>query len=148
MGWFSRSKGPGAWGLGAAELPWQGAPSIYTHVENHLRPDGGGLSAEGERLPDEKDDGGLKWVAGGLDGAFGHHAGGGYEKDRAKMLYRALTVALQDAAPTKLKTLYAHLLDGSVLDFIDPLLALIVEKQELDPERLEQLAVWLAKNSP
>jgi hypothetical protein len=144
MGWFSKSK---AWDLGTVAQPWQGAASIYEHIKKHLLP-GGGLDAAGERLPDEKDDGGIKWVAGGFDGAFGHHGGGGSEKDRAKMLYRALSVALDDAAPVKLQKLYDHLLDGSVLDFIDPILALIVEKQDLDAGRLHQLAVWLAEKAP
>ncbi len=144
MGWFSKSK---TWELGTAEYPWQGKASIYEHIKKHLLP-GGRLDTGGERLPDEKDDGGIKWVAGGLDGAFGHHGGGGSEKDRAKMLYRALSVALDHAAPAKLKKLYDHLLDGSVLDFIDPVLALIIEKQDLDAGRLHQLAVWLAEKSP
>ena len=144
MGWFSRSK---TWELGTAGHPWQGAASIYEHIKKHLLPDGR-LDTGGERLPDEKDDGGIKWVAGGLDGAFGHHAGGGSEKDRAKMLYRALSVALDDAAPAKLKKLYDHLLDGSVLDFIDPVLELIIEKQDLDAGRLHELALWLAEKSP
>ena len=144
MGWFSRSK---TWELGTVEHPWQGTGSIYEHIKQHLLP-GGGLEAGGERLPDEKDDGGIKWVAGGLDGAFGHHGGGGSEKDRAKMLYRALSVVLDDAAPGKLRKLYDYLLDGSVLDFIDPLIELIIEKRDLDAERLHQLAVWLAEKSP
>jgi hypothetical protein len=144
MGWFSRSK---TWELSSTEHPWEGAASIYEHIKKHLLP-GGGLDPDGERLPDERDDGGLKWVAGGFDGAFGHHAGGGSEKDRAKMLYRALSVALDDAAPAKLERLYEHLVDGEVLDFIDPLLALIVEKKGLDAGRLLQLAVWLGEKSP
>jgi hypothetical protein len=144
MGWFSRSK---TWDLSTVEHPWQGAASIHEHIKKHLLP-GGGLDAGGERLPDEKDDGGMKWVAGGLDGAFGHHGAGGSEKDRARMLYRTLSVALDDAAPAKLKKLYDYLLDGAVLDFIDPLLALITEKQALDAGRLHQLAVWLAEKSP
>jgi hypothetical protein len=82
MGCFSRSK---TWELGTAEYPWQGKASMYEHIKKHLLP-GGRLDTGGERLPDEKDDGGIKWIAGGLEGAFGHHGGGGSEKDRAKML--------------------------------------------------------------
>jgi hypothetical protein len=144
MGWFSRSR---KWELSTVAPPWQDAPSIYEHIRKHLLPDGA-LDAAGERLPDDKADGGLRWVAGGLDGAFAHHGGGGSEKDRAKMLYRALSVVLDDAAPGKLKKLYDQLLAGSVPDFIDPLLSLIIEKQKLDAERLHQLAVWLAEKSP
>jgi hypothetical protein len=137
MGWFSRSK---TWDPGTAEPPWRGGASIYDHIKKHLLPDGG-LSVGGERLPDETDDGGIKWVAGGFDGAFGHHGGGGSAKDRAKMLYRTLSVALDDAAPGKLKKLYDHLVDGAVLDFIDPLLALIIEKGALDAGRLHRAGI-------
>ncbi len=107
-----------------------------------------GLTEGGDRLPDEKEDDGPRWVAGGMDGAFGHHFGGGSEKSRAKMLHRALGVVLEDANPLKLKKLYDQLLQEGVLDFIDPLLERIVEKQDLDAERLEELALWIARNSP
>jgi hypothetical protein len=146
MGRSSNSKG--AWDLGAIERPWQDAPSIYVHIAKHLSSDGKGLTEDGARLPDEKDDGGLKWVAGGLDGAFGHHGGGGAKKDRARMLHRALTVVLEDATAPKLTKLYQQLLDDSAIDYVDPLAQLIVQKQDLDAERLEELAVWLATNSP
>jgi hypothetical protein len=146
MGWSSKKAG--AWNLAEVDRPWEGGPSIYAHIRQHLAPDGKGLLAGAEPLPDETDDGGLTWSAGAMDGAFGHHGGGRAQKDRARMLHRALGVVLEDATPAKLKKLYDQLLDGSVLEFVDPLLELIVEKQDLDAKRLEELAVWLATNSP
>jgi hypothetical protein len=146
MGWLSKSKG--AWDLAAVERPWQAGTSIYDHIQRHLSPDGQGLTEGGARLPDEKDDGELKWVAGGLDGAFGHHGGGGAKKDRARMLHRALAVVLEDASAAKVRKLYQQILDDSAIDYIDPLLQLVVEKGDLDARRLEELAVWLATNSP
>jgi hypothetical protein len=83
-----------------------------------------------------------------MDGAFGHHGGGGSEKSRAKMLHRALKVVLEDASSVKLKKLYEQLLQEGILDFIDPLLERIIEKQDLDAQRLEELALWIAKNAP
>lgn len=147
MGWFGKSKEVGAWDLASVERPWQqGALSVYAHISKHISPHQKGLTEGGERLPNEKDDGGLKWIAG--DGAFAHHGGGGSEKSRAAMLHRALGVVLEDANPVKLKKLYDQLLHDDVIDFIDPLLERIVEKRDLDANRLEELAAWLAKNSP
>lgn len=146
MGWFWKSKKAGAWDLASVERPWQGNTSIFAHISRHVSADGKGLTEGGERLPDEKDDGGLKWVPGGMDGVLGHHGGGG--SDRAKMLHRALAVALEDATPPKLRKLYDQLLQGGAIGFIDPLLEEIVAKQDLDAKRLEELALWLAKESP
>jgi len=148
MGWFGKEKKQGAWDLASVERPWQAGPSIHDHISKHISPGEEGLAEGGDRLPDEKDDGGIKWVAGGMDGAFGHHGGGGSAKDRARMLHRAIGVVLEDATPMKLKKLYDQLLHEGVLDVIDPLLELIVEKPDLDARRLEELALWLAKSSP
>lgn len=149
MGWFwNRRKKNGAWDLASVEPPWESGTAIYAHIKAHVAPGARGLTEGGERLPDEKDDGGIKWVAGGLDGAFGHHGGGGSEKTRAKTLFRNLEVVLEDAAPTRLKKLYQQLRDESVLDFVDPLMERIVQEQSLDASRLEELALWIAKNAP
>ncbi len=147
LSWFWKSKG-GEWDLTNVERPWQDGVSIYSHISEHISPDANGLQEGGSRLPDEVDDGGIKWAAGAMDGAFGHHGGGGTEKTRAKLLHRALKVVLEDASSGKVKKLYGQLLQEGVLDFIDPLLVHIVERHDLDAERLEELAVWLAKNAP
>ena len=148
MSWFRKSSKGGEWDLANVEPPWEGNVSIYSHISEHISPGAKGLTEGGHRLPDEKDDGGIKWVAGGMDGAFGHHGGGGSEKSRAKLLHRALSVVLEDASAVKLKRLYDQLLQVGVIDFIDPLLERLVEKQDLDAERLEELALWIAKNAP
>ncbi len=147
LSWFWKSKG-GEWDLTNVERPWQDGVSIHSHIREHISPDANGLQAGGNRLPDEVDDGGVKWAAGAMDGAFGHHGGGGNEQTRAKLLHRALKVVVEDASSEKMKKLYEQLLQEGVLDFIDPLLELIAERQDLDAERLEELAVWIAKNAP
>ncbi len=147
VGWFWKSKN-GAWDLANVERPWRDGVSIYSHISEHVAPDAVGLREGGNRLPDEVDDGDIKWAAGALDGAFGHHGGGGNETTRARMLHRALKVVLDDASSGKIRKLYDQLLGAGVLEFIDPLLQLIVEKQDLDAERLEELAVWIAENAP
>ena len=148
MGWFRKSDRSGKWDLESVVHPWDGRTAIYAHIKEHIAPGVIGLTDGGDRLPDEKDDGGFKWVAGGLDGAVGHHVGGGSDKSRASVLHRALKVVLDDASAVKVKTLYDQLLQVSLLGFIDPLLRRIIEKQDLDADRLEALALWIAKNSP
>jgi hypothetical protein len=149
MGWLWKPKTGGPWDLASVERPWrQDIPSIYAHITAHISPGMKGLTEGGARLPDEKDDGGLKWAAGGLDGAFGHHGGGRSDKSRRAMLYRAIGVVLEDASALKLGKLYDQLMDDGVLDFIDPLLARISETRDLDAKRLEELATWLVRNAP
>ncbi|MBA2542599.1 MAG: hypothetical protein H0V17_23350 [Deltaproteobacteria bacterium] len=149
MGWFWNSAKGGAWDLSSVERPWPpGATAIYAHISEHVSPGMQGLTEGGERLPDEKDDGAVKWAAGAMDGVFGHHGGGGSEKSRAKVLHRAIGVVLKDATPVKLGKLYEQLLQDGVLDTIDPLLELIVGDRDLDARRMEELAVWLATRAP
>lgn len=146
MGWFSKRGAP-AWDLGGVEPPWRGGISIHAHVRSHLGADGR-LAKAGTTLPDEKDDGRLRWVAGGLDGAFGHHVGGGGAEPRAEAVLRALQGVLADATASRLEQLYAQILEGSVLGYIDPLLVALRQTDDLDVERLHELATWLAERAP
>lgn len=141
------NRGQRVWDLGTVQPPWEPRPSIYGHIRDHVVPGQPGLAEGGETLPDERDDGGLKFASGAMDGAFGHHYGG-TDDARAKLLHRTLTVVLDDASPRKLDKLYRLLVDGSALESVDALLDLIVDGPELDAERLEQLAVWLATKAP
>jgi hypothetical protein len=139
------------WELGKVEFPWDKRPSIYSHIQQHIRLGQRGLTEGGERLPDEalqSAEGGLRWVAGGLDGAFGHHGGGSHAKARAKQINRALRVVVGDVTASKLSTLYQLLLQGSALEFVDPLLEQLIATPDLDVERLRALALWIAKNAP
>lgn len=137
-----------AWDLAAAEPPWDSEVSILAHVAAHLDPSGRGLLEGGDDLPDEPDDGGVRWAAGARDGVSSHHGSGGHEQSRARMIARALRVVLEDASPVKLKRLYEQLLQGGALEYIDPLLDLLAEEQGLDGDRLEELALWLVRASP
>jgi hypothetical protein len=146
MSWFRKKEG--AWDLAGVTPPWQGTVSIHAHIASHLAPDKG-LTEGGDTLPDERPaDGGVRWVAGGLDGAFGHHGTPGAATDRAKLVHRALGVVLQDASPEKLRKLYDLVLGGSVMELVDPLLERIRATGDLDRVRLHQLAAWFARNAP
>ena len=146
--WPGRRGGGGAWNLEAVERPWRGGPSIHDHIRAHIAPGRPGLTEGGEELPDERDDGELRWVAGGMDGAFGHHGGGGGDARRARKLHGALRAVLRDLSPAALKRFYELLLDGSAIDAMDPLLDRAAERQDLAADRLGELARWIARNAP
>lgn len=131
------------WNLTSATPPWHNGESIYRFIQKHLRPNGE-LDDADSRLPDEIDDDRIKFVAGGLDSLIA----GGTNTDRVKLIYRALQVVLEDAAPTKLARFYEQLLQQGVIEFIDPLMDEILKRKDLDPQRLERLAGWIAQNSP
>jgi hypothetical protein len=146
MGWFRRAKG--VWDLEKVEPPWEDRVSIYAHVSAHVVPGVRGLTEGGENLPDETDDGELKWVAGGLDGAFGKHGGGAPNSSAVKLVHRLVGVVLEEASSTKVKKLYDQLLEQNALEVVEPLLDRIEKRRDLDPERLAALAAWLANRSP
>jgi len=134
-----------SWNLASVTPPWRkdASASIFAHIQKHLGPNGE-LDDSFSRLPDEVDDDRIKFVAGGLDSLVA----GGANTDRAKMMYRALQVVLEDLAPTKLERFYEQLLHQGAIEFIDPLMDQIIQRKDLDPNRLEELAGWIAQQSP
>src|SRR5262245_50604773 len=143
MAFWSRARA--AWDLAAFVAPWDaGRPSIYDHIH--------GLVAEGKNdlfaLPDDEvvsPPGALRWVAGGLDGAFGHH--GGVKPGRhAADVQKAVKAALDDPSPLKLQRLYS-LLGQSALEYVDALLEWL-SSRSVDLARLEDLMEWIARHAP
>ena len=149
MGWFLRSLGSSKWDLDTVEPPWGTRPAIYDHVVAHL--DNGRLTQEGDTLPDEPtetDENRLRWVSGGLDGAFGHHGGGGDSTDSAEKIFEQLRKVLAKPSSKRLQTFYELLAGTSALEVVDPLLEQIVTTEGIDAVRLHDLAVWLARRAP
>ena len=87
-------------------------------------------------------------MAGGLDGAVGHHVAGGGKSDRARLVHRGLRVVVEDASAEKLQKLYEQLLQGHAMDCLDALVAVLIEAQDVDAGRLRDLAEWLAREAP
>lgn len=110
--------------------PWQDQQSIYEHIQNNIDPETDGLLKSGFALPDEQKrfpEGELRWVAGGLDGAFGHHGGGDKEVDQAQIIFENVAqIAHDDLHEAKL-TLYDELTADNLLDYIDTTLQKLVE---------------------
>ncbi len=140
---FSKPK-TGVWSLETVEPPCDNRPSIFRHITSHIAADAKGLTEGGEQLPDEEQTfgaGQLRWVAGGLDGAFGHHATSGEAKDRAREIHKVFSAALDSPTNKALSNLYASVREGA-LDCVDPFLELLLKGRDFDPEldRLESAA--------
>lgn len=145
---------PAEWDPQNFPIPWEpDRPSLYDFVKDHIDPDETGLRDGGETLPDEDIfyagmDDGPRWVSGGMDGAFGHHAGGGSDKKTLKATYKALGAALDRPNPKNMHRLYAILQEDAFVDIADPLIEKIITEGKIDTERLGDLALWLATFAP
>lgn len=134
----------------AGESAWVApGPSIYGFIRSRLNASGR-LDQAGAALPDEAKvvaGGGIRWVAGGLDGAVGHHAGGGEAAARADRTGDLFVKAASRATGRRLKKLYAAVSDDSALGYIDPLIERLVQLKP-DVARLHGLGRWLATTAP
>jgi hypothetical protein len=143
MAFWSRRRA--AWDLAAVTPPWDTSrSSVYSHIQGLIA----GGSKDLSTLPDDEivsPPGALRWVAGGLDGAFGHH-GGAQPGRQAVEVQKAVEAALDDPAPLKLQRLYG-LLRQSALEYTDTLLERLSSRR-LDLARLEDLAEWIARHAP
>jgi hypothetical protein len=130
--------------------PWGEYPSIYSHINDNLNLSGA-LNDVGEKLPDDErrfKPGELRWVSGGMDGAFGHHGGTNNNEKISKQVAELVnSISRKNELSDKID-LYNLLLDDSLMDFIDLALEKIVElKPPIDPF-LHNYAKWLVTKSP
>ncbi|HEV7672685.1 MAG TPA: hypothetical protein VGS22_29545 [Thermoanaerobaculia bacterium] len=151
MALLSRLLGRSGWSLEGISLPWRtGEISIYDHVRAHLVPGQPGLAAGGESLPDEERlaaAGGLRWVAGALDGTFAQHGGAGVDEAVAERLHEALMALGERATSKALGDLYDLMLRHSALESVDALNGRIV-RGGIDPTKLHTIARFLATRAP
>ena len=147
---FKKNKKKGQ--SGSMEPPWDaGRQSIYTFLQNHTHENQAGLPEEAHNLPDEdifysEDD--IHWIAGGLDGAFGHHGGESEDQDVAEKIFFAMKTYFNQPNSKNLKVVYHLLFDRSALDFLDSLMPLIANDQSLDFDQVYGFALWLATEAP
>jgi hypothetical protein len=136
--------------LSEEELPWYNLPSISEHIDSNLD-DNGKLTEEGNKLPDDErrfKDGELRWVSGGMDGAFGQHGGGGNSQKSAKRVADLVKSISQKDVQSRKVELYKLLLEDNLMDFIDPALEKIVSSNVSIEPFLHGYARWLAFQSP
>ncbi len=127
-------------------LPWHGLPAIYTHITTNLD-EHGVLNEAGQTLPDEDrrfQEGDLRWVAGGIDGAIGHHFRGSSDKKRARHIVPLIQEIARNDSQAKKVELYNVLLADDLVGYFDSLLEAMTQLH-LEPEPyLRNFARWLA----
>lgn len=122
---------------------WKGKTSIYSYIRDQ------GESVDGT-LPDDEDfwsGSKIRWVAGGLDGAFGHHAGPGEMTDEVQELAQLLAKQTRKPNNSTRKALYAKLVKMDIGSMIDAILDEVRKQPGLQPGSLFQEAKWLAEHA-
>lgn len=130
--------------------PWgQGRIAIYDFLSEHIDNDQRGLPEAAASLPDEDIyfSGKPRWVAGGIDGAYGHHGGGGKQEEDAEAVFNAFQTLLKRPSTKHLKSFYQSLLSVSALDVIDILIPRITNSENL-PQHVLMVGYWLASKAP
>ena len=123
-------------------------PSIHDFIISRLDASGR-LEDPAVPLPDEFTatmPKGLKWAAGAMDGATGHHVGGGASQERGERAAKLFYEAAQRPTKRRLKKLYSALIEDSALDYIDPMIERLVAL-ESDVSRTRELGRWLVTTS-
>ncbi|MCG8569978.1 MAG: hypothetical protein MJB14_07535 [Spirochaetes bacterium] len=133
---------------GINDLPWRNYPSLFDHIKNNLDSNGK-LTDWGNKLPDESrryKEGELRWVSGGMDGAFSHHFGGN-QKTIAKIVNLTQVISAKGRLEDKIEV-YHILLKDNLMEYIDPTLEKIINLEVYPEPYLHNWAKWLAFESP
>jgi hypothetical protein len=150
---FSRgSGGGGGWDIDTVTPPWGDRPSIYAHVQAHVRPGVPGLAPGGDLLPDEEVLPGresFRWAPGALDGSLGRHSSPETSQRAAEDVADALAALLERTTDARAGALYDLLTEDRALNYVDELIPLIGERSAgMDAGRLHAVARWLATRAP
>lgn len=133
----------------AFPIPWESDRQSIYHFLSPYTQGSKPLPENAQTLPDESmQEGELRWVAGGMDGAFGHHGGGGSAEETAEQLLSALSAASERPSKANMQQLYAILKDESPIDYIDILMEKLPQASSLSPQKVHDLMQWLAMESP
>lgn len=86
----------------------------------------------------------LRWAPGALDGVFGHHGGGTDDAEAARKILESLRALAKKANDDRADSLYSVLIEHSALNYVDHLLEAVVGDDDLEGERLQTIARWIA----
>ncbi|MCG8542484.1 MAG: hypothetical protein MJA82_21505 [Clostridia bacterium] len=127
------------------KVPWENREPIYIHIRDNID-ENGNLTTES--LPDEEiryKDTGLRWVAGALDGAFGHHAS--CSENDIKLAKLTESIALYDRKKDKIE-FYNIVIKDNIVSSIDSLIEEIVKLQVKITQKLYNWIEFLTFQSP
>jgi hypothetical protein len=128
-----------------AERPlWEGKTPIYSYIQEQSEPLAGALPDDEEFWAGSK----MRWVAGGLDGALGHHYIGSEEHtDEVSGLVQLLAKHSRKPKNATRRALYAKLVKLDVGGKVDVILEELRKQHGVDPEGIFHEGKWLAENA-
>lgn len=134
-----------------SKAPWDVMrPSIFAHIKNHLK--SGELKLEGnESLPDDEKVNGnspIRWIAGGLDGAFGRHGSSGKPDETGRKLSKALKDLLKKGDSRLVAVFYHLIMSSNASSFLETMLEEVSKREISKDPSLYAFAKWLIKNAP
>ncbi|MFD1175353.1 limonene hydroxylase [Paenibacillus puldeungensis] len=121
---------------------WEGKTSIYSYIREQGEAVDGSLPDDEEFWAGSK----FRWVAGGLDGALGHHAMTSEKKEKAQELARRLAKHFRKPKNSTRKLLYAELVETDIGSMIDDILAEVRKMPGIRPGAVYDEAIWLAEH--
>lgn len=122
---------------------WEGRPSIYSYIKEQGQSVDGSLPDDDEFWAGDR----MRWVAGGLDGAFGHHAGPDKMTDETRELVQLLAKHSRKPKDSTRKALYAKLVKTDIGGMIDAIIDEVRKQPGIKPESVFLEGKWLAENA-
>jgi len=127
----------------AIRSPWEGKSSIYGYIREQGKQVDSSLPDDEEFWSGSK----IRWVAGGLDGAFGHHAGSDTMPDEVHELVHLLAKHSRKPKNSTRKALYARLVKAEVGGMMDSILDEVRKHPGIQPSAVFDEARWFAENA-
>lgn len=131
----------------AKKAPWAGRTPIYAHIQRQIAEQG--MPIDGA-LPDDEQfwgEGGLRWVAGGLDGAMGHHAMPSELTDEMRELVGLLAKQTRRPTTAARKATYRKLLETDLGGAMDVVLEEVLRHPGILAGPLFEEAQWFAEQA-
>ena len=127
------------------KIPWKNRKSIYMHIRDNIEKEG---KLTTENLPDDEvrhQDTELRWAAGALDGAFGHHAL--CSENDVMLANLTQSIALYGRIKDKIG-FYNIIIKDNIVSSIDNVIEEIVKLQVKMTQNLYDWLEFLAFESP
>lgn len=128
-------------------IPWENRKSIFEHIGENLLEDGC-LDSNAVNLPDEDvryKENDIRWVAGGMDGAFGHHESS--NESNVELAKLTQKIATHGRTNDKMK-FYNIAMEDNIISMIDNVLEEIIRMQVNITQNLMEWIEFLAFKSP
>ncbi|GFZ96400.1 hypothetical protein GCM10008018_48450 [Paenibacillus marchantiophytorum] len=130
----------------AMRAPWEGETSIYAYIQKQIKDEGRLINTS---LPDDEEywaGSKMRWVAGGMDGAMGHHAARGNLTDELRELVHQLAKQSRKPRRSLRKAIYRKLIKADIGGKIDAVLEELRKHPGVNPEHVFSEGKWLAEN--